>query len=328
MGIVWVEVCLISAHGLQHSTSLWKRQWFAVVWIDINSKYCTKVDDSGNANPVWRTKFAIPVDESAPNIQDLALNVEVYSIDSIFFREKLHGSATILLNEFLVKQVKNSEVSNAKQEEVGSYQLRKKKSSKPRGFIDILIRIYEEKKEPNFHTGCKEEIVLLDCGDNTQFTTEEGLRQAYTQKLPQASIHQPENHVQTNVPDSHSVPFTSTNYSDPYVGEPSYHAATRPSYQPPRTRTPPSPPPPSNVGYIPTFIPRNDGLPPSYTYMRNMPPSRAVSAQRVSPGVAMGIGAGALAAGAVIFGDDFMSGFDVPPGLGDANLNIEIDPPF
>lgn len=153
MGIIWVEVCLISAHGLQHSTSLWKRQWYAVGWIDLNSKYCTKVVDSESANPVWRTKFVIPVDDSAPNIQDLALNVEVYSIDPIFFTEKLHGSATVFLKEFLVKQVKNSKVSNPRQEEVGSYQLRKRKSSNPRGFIDIFIRICDEKKESNSHTG-------------------------------------------------------------------------------------------------------------------------------------------------------------------------------
>lgn len=154
MGTIWVEFSLITAHGLHHSTSLWKRHWYAVGWIDDNSKYCTNVDDSGNANPVWRTKFAIPVDKLAPNIQDLALNVEVYSIDPIFFnKEKLHGSVKVGLKEFLVKQAKNSEVSKRRQEEVRSYQLRKKKSSQPRGFIDILIRISEEKKEPNSHTG-------------------------------------------------------------------------------------------------------------------------------------------------------------------------------
>ncbi|RDX65093.1 Serotonin N-acetyltransferase 1, chloroplastic, partial [Mucuna pruriens] len=333
-------VCLISAHGLQHSTSLWKRQWFAVVWIDLNSKYCTKVVYSGSANPVWRTKFVIPVDYSAPNIQDLALNVEVYSIDPIFFTEKLHGSATVVLKEFLVKQLKNSDVSKPRQEEVGSYQLWKKKSSKPRGFIDILIRIYDEKKESNSHSGNKEGILLLDDGYSTQLTTEGGVRQTYCQK-PQASIHQPEDHVQSNVPDSHSVPFTTTNYYDPYVGEPSYHEMREPSYYEgagpsyhegagpsylvPRTITPPPPPPPSNVGYIPTLLPRNDGLSPSYT---DMSTSRAAPGQRVPAGVAMGLGAGALAAGAIIFGDDFMSGFDVPSGLGDSSFDIGIDPPF
>ncbi|KAL2339506.1 hypothetical protein Fmac_007446 [Flemingia macrophylla] len=325
MGIIWLEVCLVSAHELQHSTSLWKRQWFAVGWIDLNSKYCTKVVDSGNANPVWRTNFVIPVEDSAPNIQDLALNVEVYSIDPIFFKEKLHGSTTIVLKEFLVEQVKNSEVSKPRQQEVGSYQLRKRKSSKPRGFVDISIRISDEKEESNSHSGSKEGILLLDDGDGTQLTIEGGrIRQTYPQK-PQASIHQPENHVQTNVPEFHSVPFTTANFYDPYVGEPSYHEVGEPSYLMPRTITPPPPSPPRNAGYIPTFIPRNDGLPSSYV---DMPTSREAPCQRVPLGVAMGLGAGALAAGAVIFGDDFMSGFDVPPGPGDSSFNLEMDPPF
>jgi hypothetical protein len=40
-----------------------------------------------------------------------------------------------------------------KQEGVRSYQLRKKKSSKPRGFIDISICISDDGKKPNSHTG-------------------------------------------------------------------------------------------------------------------------------------------------------------------------------
>nr|KYP53780.1 hypothetical protein KK1_024354 [Cajanus cajan] len=268
MGIIWVEVCLISAHGLQHSTSLWKRQWFAVGWIDFNSKYCTKVVDSGSANPVWRTTFFIPVDDSSPNIQDLALNVEVYSIDPIFFKEKLHGSTTVFLKEFIVKQVMNYEVSKPRQQEVGSYQLRKRKSSKPRGFIDILIRVSDEKKESSSHSGNKEGILPSDDGD----ATTRWVNQATTRKI-----------------------------------------------------TPPPPSPPYNAGYIPTFIPTNDGLPSSYI---DMSTSREAPGQRVPLGVAMGLGAGALAAGAVIFGDDFMSGFDVPPALGDSSFNLEMDPPF
>ena len=207
--------------------------------------------------------------------------------------------------------------------------------------------------------------MFLDDGDSTQFNNiEGGVRQAYRRK-PQASIHQPEDHVHTNVPDYHSVPFTTTNYYNPYVGEASYHEtgeasyhemgetsyhevgepsyhetgetsyqevgqqsyheATGPSYLLPRTITPPPPSPPSNVGYISTFLPINEGLSPSYT----------APGKRVHAGGAMGLGAGALAAGAgalaagaVIFGDDFMSGFDVPPDLGDSSFNLEMDPRF
>ena len=198
--------------------------------------------------------------------------------------------------------------------------------------------------------------MLLDDGDSTHFNIEGGVRQAYRRK-PQASIHQPEDHVQTNVPDYHSVPFTTTNYYNPYegeasyhemgeanyhemgepsyhetgetsyqeVGEASYHEAAGPSYLLPRTITPPPPAPPSNVGYIPTFLPKNNGLSPSYT---DMSTTRVAPGQRVSAGGAMGLGAGALAAGAVIFGDDFMSGFDVTPDLGDSSFSLEMDPPF
>lgn len=125
------------------------------------------------------------------------------------------------------------------------------------------------------------------------------------------------------MPDSYSVQFATTNYSDQYEGEPSYHraagpsyhttagpsyhSAAGPSYQPHRTRTPLSSPP-SNVGYIPTFLSRNDGLPPSFT---DIPQSMEESCQMVPPGVVMKISAEALAAGAAIFGDDFLSGFDV-----------------
>ncbi|XP_061339218.1 uncharacterized protein LOC133285916 [Gastrolobium bilobum] len=318
MGKIWVEICLISARGVRVSRSLWKRQWYAVGWVDTKSKYCTNVDASGNANPVWGTKFAIQVDNSDPNLQDLALNVEVYSRDPIFLTEKLHGSATVILREFLAKQVKNSEVSGPRHEEVGSYQLRKKKSSKSRGFIDVSVRVSEDKEEPNSHPGNGGGIVLLDRGNSTQLTPDIGFGQPYQQQMAKPSFHGPEKHPQTTVSYSHPVPFP-TNYSNPYVGGPSYPAATGPSYQPPRN-------PHSNVGYIPTFPPSSYGLEPSYI---NMPSSSGVAPrQRGPPGFAMGAGAGALAAGAVMFGDNLMSGFDVPSGLGDPSLTIATDPLF
>ncbi|KAL0298272.1 UNVERIFIED_CONTAM: hypothetical protein Sradi_6487000 [Sesamum radiatum] len=145
---VWVEVCLISARGLRRTSSLWKLQWFAVGWIQPEDKYCSRVDTSGNANPVWKTKFSVAVDTSESKFQDLALHVEVYSREPIFLRESLLGSATIVLKEFLDKYDSKSKVSKPV-EEVGSFQLRKKNSNKPRGFIDISIRISEEREGPS-----------------------------------------------------------------------------------------------------------------------------------------------------------------------------------
>ncbi|MED6150732.1 hypothetical protein PIB30_075337 [Stylosanthes scabra] len=314
MGITWVEVFLVSAHGLQHSTSLWKRQWFAVVWIDYNSKYCTKVDDSENASPVWRTKFSIPIDNSVPNFQDSALNVEVYSIEPVFLMEKLHGTATVDLREFLDKGVKNSEEPHLRQPEVRSYQLRKKNAGKPRGFIDISICVHDVKKEQKSQSGVKGGMASFNGGNNTYFTPRGGLGQAYPQKHPQYSYHQEENHeYQRTVPDFHSVSFPAINNADPHEGEPSYEPLI-----------PPPPPQLSNVGYIPTFFTRNDCLPPSYT---DMPPPRKHPGGPTA--LAMGLGAGALAAGALIFGDDFMSGFEeVSQSLGDDYLIKEINPPF
>lgn len=146
MGKIWIEVSMMSARGLQRTSSLWKLQWYAVGWIDPNDKYCTKIDSSGNVNPVWKTKFSALVDSSKSDFQDLALHVEVYSREPIFLREKLLGTATILLKEFLEKYANNSEASRSV-EEVGSFQLRKKNSNKPQGFIDISIRISGENEE-------------------------------------------------------------------------------------------------------------------------------------------------------------------------------------
>ncbi|CAL1408085.1 unnamed protein product [Linum trigynum] len=64
----------------------------------------------------------------------------------------------------------------------------------------------------------------------------------------------------------------------------------------------------------------------------NVPASAAVTkgvARPLAAGVAMGAGVGrALAAAAVIFGDDFMSGFSIPPSLQDPSLTISMDPTF
>ncbi|KAK2988953.1 hypothetical protein RJ640_026221 [Escallonia rubra] len=346
MGKIWVEICLISARGLRRTSSLWKLQWYAVGWIDPNNKYCTKVDASGNANPVWKTKFSSLIDTTASNFKDLALHVEVYSREPIFLRERLQGTATVVLKEFLDKYVKNSEVSKPV-EEVGSFQLRKRSSSKPQGFVDVSIRISEEKEEPTSYPGNEEGFKLADQSIGITMANDYGPRQAYPPQLPLVPPWRPEHHQQMNSLNDHSVPIHAS-YPNSSVGTPRYPSAQGLSYQPPRStppppgpsyssaggpsyqppRTPPPPPPPSNVGYIPTFLPRTEYMPPSYINMPSSGASHAGPGHNGGPGFAMGMGAGALAAGAVIFGDDFMSGFDFPGGLQDASLTISTDPPF
>ncbi|KAJ9553522.1 hypothetical protein OSB04_017567 [Centaurea solstitialis] len=315
---IWVEICLISARGLTRTSSLWKLQWFAVGWIDPNNKYCTKVDASGNANPTWKTKFSASIDSTA---DDLALNVEVYSRDPVFLKERLQGTASIGLKEFLDKHRKNSDDQHV--EEVGSFQLRKKSSNRPQGFVDVSFRISPETHEGSSYEG-DEVGIKLRIRDN-------GINLS-------SPIRNSENHSQTGYYSGEGGPnYPSSGYRPPYTPSPvgpSYH---HPRMQPPPTypyaggsnHQPPPPtypyaggsnhqpplPPPYNVGYMPSSSMDN--------YM-NMPSSSSgPRAVRPGPGFAMGLGAGALAAGAVIFGDDFVSGFDLPTGF-----TISTDPPF
>ncbi|GMI73212.1 hypothetical protein like AT2G40815 [Hibiscus trionum] len=308
MGKIWIEVCIISARGLRRSSSFWKLQWFTVGWIDPNNKYCTKIDASGSSNPVWKTKFAALVDDF--DVQDIVLHVEVYSREPVFLRERLQGTATVALKEFLAKYNNNS-TSSSSSEEVGSYQLRKGNSNKPQGFVDISIRVSEERENPASFPGKEGGLVLMDRRADIPLSTEGG--------YPAAEATRPHNQSQLNIP----FPYPTNNYN-PSLAQPSYPPASGHSHRPPpRTSTPPPPPPPSNVGYIPTFLPRTEA------YI-NMPSSVGAAGAGAGPrpGFAMGVGAGALAAGAVLFGDDFMSGFGVPAGFQDASLTISTDPPF
>ncbi|GKU91222.1 hypothetical protein SLEP1_g5122 [Rubroshorea leprosula] len=318
MGKIRVEVCLISARGLRRSSSLWKVQWFAVGWIEPDNKYCTKIDASGNANPVWKTKFAALVDDS--NLKDMALQVEVYSREPIFLRERLQGTATVVLKEFLSKN------SRSGAEQVGSYQLRKRNSNKPQGLVDISIRISDESEDEAPYQGGNEGQVLMDHSTGViRLSTEGGTQTSLTGAGTGAGAA-PFHHLVNANPMSYPPNFCNIS-----PGGASYPPApgVGPSYQPPPPppppRTPPPPPPPSNVGYIPTFLPRTDYFGETYV---NMPSSTAAPGRGPRPGFAMGAGTGALAAGALIFGDDFMSGFDIPAGLPDASLTISTDPPF
>lgn len=141
MGKVSVEFCIISARGLGRNTSLLKPQWFSVGWVDPSSKYCTKIDTSGNSNACWGTKFSVSVDEHDLAMKRMELTVEVYRRDPIFLREHLHGAAVVQMKEYLDKFAKSEEHSGVI-EETGSFQLRRKKSDKSHGFVDISIRIY------------------------------------------------------------------------------------------------------------------------------------------------------------------------------------------
>ncbi|KAL2249000.1 UNVERIFIED_CONTAM: hypothetical protein Sindi_2373700 [Sesamum indicum] len=266
-----VEVCLISAQGLRRTSSLWRLQWFAVGWINTNDKYCTTVDASGSTNPFWKTKFSMSIDASDSAFQDLALHVEVYSREPVFSQGEAPGNSYHCFERVVRRHV----------DEVGSFQLRKKNSDKPRGFVDVSIRISEESEQ---------------YGATYPGATEYGPLQFLRPHLPLNTLQQPA------FINSSKLPYT--------------RRRRRPIYH--RTRTPPPPLPPSNVGYLPTFFPRTD----------NFSQSIAATVGHRPPGFATGLGAEALAAGAMIFGDDFMSWFEFSSHLGDAGVTISTDPPL
>jgi hypothetical protein len=93
-----VEFCIISARGLGRKSSLLKPQWFSVGWVDPNSKYCTKIDASGNSDASWGTKFSVSVDEHDLAVQQMQLTVEVYRREPIFLREQSARKKIIMIS--------------------------------------------------------------------------------------------------------------------------------------------------------------------------------------------------------------------------------------
>ncbi|XAR66062.1 hypothetical protein NMG60_11012119 [Bertholletia excelsa] len=315
MGKTWLEVRLVSAWGLRRTSSVFKLQWFVVGWINPNNKYCSKISDSGSTNPIWNTRFTTSVDKLESNIEDLALHVEVYCREPIFLRESLQGTATIVLKEFLDKYIKNSELPNPV-EEKGSFELWKRNSSKPQGFVDVSIRISEEKEELSSYKGNHEGFDHMDHSNSINSSNERGSSLIKPVQSNLAPKPQHENLPPINSVNARQVPIAE-GFSNSSIDGSSYSSQGGPSHLPPQV--PPPPPPPSNAGFIPTFFPKTDHI--------NMPSSGETSWDGAGTSVEKGIGAGALAAGAVIFGDDFMSGFDVPFGLQDDTPAFEIVPP-
>ncbi|KAK9108198.1 hypothetical protein Syun_024209 [Stephania yunnanensis] len=315
MGKLRMEICILSARGLGRSSSLWKHQWHAVGWVDPNNKYCTKIDSSGSGNPTWKTKFTVFIDDDTSDDNEdesNALHIQVYSRDPIFLHEKLQGTTIVALKEFLDKHTKK----RSSIEEVGSFQLRKQSSGKPQGFVDVSIRIFE-----HLDGG----IAASSGGD------EEGFKLAAVQEngIPRMAPGysgvmelQDFNRPSTAIPSPFFIPIQPSSIGGA-VG-PSYHHQI-----PNRVPNPPPLPPPSHVGCLPTFLPgANQPLPSSYINLPSASTSTSSAPPHnvgVGPAFGMGVGAGALAGGAVIFGDDFMSGFNLPPILQDASITLSTD---
>ncbi|KAK4785765.1 hypothetical protein SAY86_002454 [Trapa natans] len=338
MGKISVEVCLISARGLGQSSSLFgKTQWFAVGWIDPNDKYCTKIDAPGNGNPMWKTKFLSYIEGkgNGKELKDVDLQVEVYRRDPIFLGEKLQGTATIGLREFLA-QPKNNEVN-------GTYQLRKRDSNKPRGFIDLSIRVFEGGEDPvSFSPGNYGGLMLMDGANSTALATLNGassltststyesyptgptpLPLAAASHLQWQNRHQLKPEVELSY--AHPTPIPP-NFSNPSVGGPVYPRARGPSFLPPRPslQLPFSLPSEGSHSHLRPFL-------PEYTngaYI-NIPSSSTGPARRgAMGGYGAALGAGALGAGTVFVGEEIMSEYGVSSSFQDPTVNVYLDPPL
>ncbi|KAJ4819801.1 Calcium-dependent lipid-binding (CaLB domain) family protein [Rhynchospora pubera] len=300
MNKVCIEICIISARGLGRKSSLLKPQWFAVGWIESENKYCTKIDVSGSPNPTWKTKFSISVDLTDTKLERMILTIEVYRREPIFLRERLHGVATVKLEEFIDKHRHEVDKASSGCEETASFQLRKRNSGKPKGFVDVSVRVSNEEPGTTLNSGPIEGITYSDQGGIT-LAIEDGPVYTYPSK-----------------------PHTSSQTSPVYkIPKQPTHPYTYPS-QPQEEYRPPLQQPPFNAGTTPPPYQAPVHIPGSYI---NVAPSRPTGTSS-GPGIGMGLGAGALAAGAMIFGDDFISGANLPSGFDGASVIAATNPLF
>ncbi|XP_006644906.1 uncharacterized protein LOC102704098 [Oryza brachyantha] len=304
-----VEFCIISARGLGHRSTLLKPQWFSVAWIDPNSKYCTKIDASGNSDASWGTKFCISVDEHDTNLQRMELTVEVYRREPIFLREHLQGTAVIQLKEYFDKFAQGNEPSGV-EEETTSFQLRRKKSDKPHGFVDISIRICKEGNNCATFSGSQEGLKYPDQVGIT-LAIEDGPVYNYP---PMPSSHS-KGYIQDADHYSNSMPMTNAT-------RPGQSPSGNYSYQHPMV-PPILPHPTSNPSFFTQQYPTRGQVPQTYI---NLPPR--MGGQNSTPSLGMGLGAGALAAGTMIFGENLLSGQSLNTALDGASLSISNDAPF
>ncbi|CAL4960746.1 unnamed protein product [Urochloa decumbens] len=309
-----IEFCVISARGLGRRSPLLKPQWFSVAWVDPNSKYCTKVDTSGSSDPSWAMKFSVSADEhDLSSLQRMTLTVEVYRRDPIFLREHLQGAAIVQMKEYLDKFVNGKEHPKII-EETASFQLRRKKSDKAHGFVDISIRI------------CKEEDIHAQFSgshDGSKYPNQAGITLAIEDGPVYNYPPLPSSHYRDNSEHNdlygNTMPSTPTTQTDLAPSGSNGYSNQRPLI--PQTL----PPPTSNPSYFSPPYPAARGqVPQNYI---NMPPRR-FAGQSGPPNLGMGLGAGALAAGTLIFGENLLPGQSLGAGLDGASLTLSSDAPF
>ncbi|ONK61750.1 uncharacterized protein A4U43_C08F33190 [Asparagus officinalis] len=162
-------------------------------------------------------------------------------MSSIFTREKLQGTAIIMLEEFLMKFGRYEALSGSEAEETISLPLRKKNSAKPQGHVDVSIRVFEEKEGVYSHSdaGLGEGFRYADSNSNS-FSDRQVTSYPNQSQRPQHSPFENQTHNRPLHPYNHSA-LNTTNYEEQEAHN--------------RARTPSPPPPPSNTGFLPTLFP-------------------------------------------------------------------------
>lgn len=244
--------------------------------------------------------------------KQMELTVEVYRREPIFLREHLQGAAVVQMKEYLEKFAHGEERSEVI-EETGSFQLRRRKSDKAHGFVDISIRICNQEDDHGRFSGLSEGLKNSDQVGIT-LAIEDG--PVYNYPPP------PYNHYRGHSEDadhySNSRPVIPGPRPDPSPLGSNY------SYQPPMFPSTLPLPPTSNLGFFPPQHPGREQVPQNYI---NLPP-RKPAGQNNAPNFGMGLGAGALTAGTMIFGETLLPGPSFSGALSGASLSVSSDAPF
>lgn len=134
-----VQVKLSSARNLKNVN--WRNgpvKPYAVVWVDPNNKYSTRVDEEGDTSPYWDETLTIPL--PGPVDGDTTLYIDVVHAGSDPDTKPLIGSARLKLRE-VVDDVGFDERASR------TLQL-KRPSGRPQGKVDVKVTIREPRYRP------------------------------------------------------------------------------------------------------------------------------------------------------------------------------------
>ncbi|EEF49072.1 protein SRC2 homolog [Ricinus communis] len=133
-----VEVSISSAKDLKNVN--WRHgllRPYAVVWIDPNSKWSTRVDEEGDTCPFWDQILVIPLPPGP--IEDHTLYIDVVHANAEEDTKPLIGSARLKLSEVLDDVGIGQRLNRILQ--------LKRPSGRPQGKMDVNVTI----RQPSYH---------------------------------------------------------------------------------------------------------------------------------------------------------------------------------